>query len=75
MDVAKLGSLKQQMSPQTKLFNWNIIITELEVSINDLTLYREWVLKLMQTLKVLSWQEIKRLSPRYSRLSTIKSSS
>ena len=25
MDVAKLGSLKQQMSPQTKLFNWNII--------------------------------------------------
>lgn len=38
VDVAKLGSLKQQMNPQTKLFNWNIIITELEVSIDDLTL-------------------------------------
>jgi hypothetical protein len=38
VDVAKLGSLKQQMNPQTKLFNWNIIITELEVSIHDFTL-------------------------------------
>ena len=38
VDLAKLGSLKQQMNPQTKLFNWNIIITELEVSIHDFTL-------------------------------------
>ena len=37
VDVAKLGSLKQQMNPQTKLFNWNIIITELEVRIHELT--------------------------------------
>lgn len=38
VDVAKLGSLKHQMNPQTKLFNWNIIITELEVRIHDFTL-------------------------------------
>ena len=31
VDVAKLGSLKHQLGPQTKLFNWNIITFELEV--------------------------------------------